>query len=134
MYDRTRCRRTSPGIIQYSGSRKTKTGKSFFHILLVQELAAIQRAPRPAKKAAKPKASSNGGSGRENGTVKWFNTSKGFGFITRDDGGDVFVHFRSIQGEGHRALQEGQRVSYVVANRDKGLQAEDVTILNERKR
>lgn len=103
-------------------------------IVLVQELAAIQRAPRPAKKAAKPKASSNGGSGRENGTVKWFNTSKGFGFITRDDGGDVFVHFRSIQGEGHRALQEGQRVSYVVANRDKGLQAEDVTILNERKR
>ncbi|MEL0169017.1 MAG: cold-shock protein [Pseudomonadaceae bacterium] len=102
---------------------------------LGQELSAMQRSPRAAKptKPAK-KAATNSNDPRETGTVKWFNTSKGFGFITRDDGGDVFVHFRSIQGEGHRALQEGQRVSYVVANRDKGLQAEDVAILNNRKR
>lgn len=102
---------------------------------LCQELKTIQRAPRPAKPAkATKKAAAPANDSRETGTVKWFNTSKGFGFITRDDGGDVFVHFRSIQGEGHRALLEGQRVSYVVANRDKGLQAEDVAILNNRKR
>lgn len=64
--------------------------------------------------------------GRETGTVKWFNTSKGFGFISRDSGDDVFVHFRAIRGEGHRVLVEGQRVEYTIMMRDKGLQAEDV--------
>lgn len=63
---------------------------------------------------------------RETGTVKWFNTSKGFGFISRDTGDDIFVHFRAIRGEGHRVLVEGQRVEFSVMNRDKGLQAEDV--------
>lgn len=66
---------------------------------------------------------------REAGTVKWFNTNKGFGFISRDQGDDVFVHFRAIRGEGHRALEEGQRVEFIVARREKGLQAEDVVIL-----
>ncbi len=64
--------------------------------------------------------------GRETGTVKWFNTSKGFGFISRDSGDDVFVHFRAIRGEGHRVLVEGQRVEFTIMMRDKGLQAEDV--------
>lgn len=63
---------------------------------------------------------------REVGTVKWFNTTKGFGFISRSDGDDVFVHFRAIRGEGHRALQEGQRVEFSVTQHYKGLQAEDV--------
>lgn len=63
---------------------------------------------------------------REKGTVKWFNTSKGFGFISRDSGDDVFVHFRAIRGEGHRVLVEGQRVEFTIMMRDKGLQAEDV--------
>lgn len=63
---------------------------------------------------------------RETGTVKWFNTSKGFGFISRDMGDDIFVHFRAIRGEGHRILVEGQRVEFSVMQRDKGLQAEDV--------
>jgi CspA family cold shock protein len=63
---------------------------------------------------------------RETGTVKWFNTSKGFGFISRDSGDDIFVHFRAIRGEGHRILVEGQRVEFSVMQRDKGLQAEDV--------
>ncbi len=65
-------------------------------------------------------------SGRETGSVKWFNITKGFGFITRDMGEDVFVHYRAIRGEGHRTLSEGQRVEFIVVERDKGLQAEDV--------
>ncbi|MCW8955482.1 MAG: cold-shock protein [Gammaproteobacteria bacterium] len=65
---------------------------------------------------------------RETGIVKWFNTNKGFGFITRDTGDDVFVHFRSIRGQGHRTLIEGQRVEFNVTEGEKGLQAEDVAI------
>tara|TARA_B110000858_G_scaffold198483_2_gene265557 strand:- start:8102 stop:8521 length:420 start_codon:yes stop_codon:yes gene_type:complete len=66
-------------------------------------------------------------SGREKGNVKWFNANKGFGFITRDSGDDVFVHFRSIRGEGHRVLHDGQRVEFEVSDGEKGLQADDVT-------
>ena len=66
-------------------------------------------------------------SGQERGTVKWFNAAKGFGFITRENGEDVFVHFRSIQGKGHRSLGEGQAVIFSVAEGDKGLQAVDVS-------
>jgi len=73
-----------------------------------------------------PAAQSHDMTNRDTGTVKWFNTSKGFGFISRDSGDDIFVHFRAIRGEGHRVLVEGQRVEFSVMNRDKGLQAEDV--------
>ncbi|MGJ7475578.1 cold shock domain-containing protein membrane protein [Pseudomonas fulva] len=69
---------------------------------------------------------------RDTGTVKWFNTSKGFGFISRDSGDDIFVHFRAIRGEGHRILVEGQRVEFSVMHRDKGLQAEDVVPVTRR--
>lgn len=65
---------------------------------------------------------------REAGSVKWFNANKGFGFITRDSGEDVFVHFRSIRGDGHRILRDGQRVEFEVTEGDKGLQAEDVAV------
>jgi CspA family cold shock protein len=65
-------------------------------------------------------------SDREVGTVKWFNESKGFGFITRESGPDVFVHFRAISGTGFKTLQEGQKVSFRVAQGEKGLQAEEV--------
>jgi len=65
--------------------------------------------------------------GQERGTVKWFNAAKGFGFITRENGEDVFVHFRSIQGKGHRSLGEGQAVIFSVTEGEKGLQAVDVT-------
>lgn len=65
---------------------------------------------------------------REQGVVKWFNVSKGFGFITRENGDDVFVHFRSIRGRGHRSLNEGQKVSFSVFESDKGLQAADVLV------
>jgi len=63
---------------------------------------------------------------REFGKVKWFNVSKGFGFIIKDDGDEIFVHFRSIRDGGRRGLRDGQRVSFVVADSDKGPQAEDV--------
>lgn len=69
---------------------------------------------------------------REDGQVKWFNVSKGFGFVTRENGEDVFVHFRSIRGRGHRSLQEGQKVRFGVVESSKGLQAEDVTILRQK--
>jgi cold shock protein len=65
---------------------------------------------------------------REKGTVKWFNSSKGFGFIQREQGGDVFVHFRSIVGDGYLTLEEGQTVSFTVSQGQKGLQAENVTV------
>ena len=67
--------------------------------------------------------------GREKGMVKWFNVKKGFGFITRDNGDDVFVHFRSIRGTGHRSLSEGQNVKFSVVDGQKGLQAEDVSVV-----
>ncbi|MCV6590249.1 MAG: cold-shock protein [Marinobacterium sp.] len=66
---------------------------------------------------------------REVGLVKWFNVSKGFGFITRENGEDVFVHFRNIRGRGHRSLTEGQKVRFNVRQGDKGLQAEDVSVM-----
>ena len=68
---------------------------------------------------------------RKKGTVKWFNNSKGYGFISVDDGeGDVFVHFRAIRGDGYRSLEEGQRVEFSVAQGQKGLQAEDVSVVD----
>lgn len=66
---------------------------------------------------------------REQGSVKWFNANKGFGFITRDNGDDVFVHYRAIRGEGHRTLREGERVEFFLKRGDKGLQADDVQMI-----
>jgi CspA family cold shock protein len=63
---------------------------------------------------------------RVNGTVKWFNNAKGFGFITREEGEDVFVHFRSIQGDGYKTLDQGQTVEFELIEGPKGLQAEEV--------
>ena len=65
-------------------------------------------------------------SNRQNGTVKWFNDEKGFGFITPESGPDLFVHFRAIEGSGFRSLKEGQKVTFTVVQGQKGLQAEDV--------
>jgi CspA family cold shock protein len=64
---------------------------------------------------------------RVQGTVKWFNGAKGFGFISREGGEDVFVHFSAISGEGFRNLEEGQRVEFTVVQGQKGPQAQDVT-------
>jgi CspA family cold shock protein len=61
------------------------------------------------------------------GKVKWFNNEKGYGFISTDDGEDVFVHFSAIQGEGFKALEEGQRVEFEVVQGERGAQASNVT-------
>mgnify|MGYP005621566755 FL=1 len=66
---------------------------------------------------------------KEQGTVKWFNGSKGYGFIERASGDDVFVHFNAIVGDGYKNLEEGQRVEFSVTQGQKGLQAEDVVVL-----
>ncbi len=88
--------------------------------------SATKKAPRvPAPTAA---ADPSQPDNREQGTVKWFNVTKGFGFITRDSGEDVFVHYRSVRGNGRRTLREGQRVLFQVVDGDKGLQAEDVSV------
>ena len=68
-------------------------------------------------------------SDRETGTVKWFNNAKGYGFIARENGEDVFVHHTAIQGEGYKSLDEGERVDFTVEQGPKGLQAAQVTRL-----
>ena len=63
----------------------------------------------------------------ETGTVKWFNGSKGYGFITREEGADVFVHYNAIEGEGYKTLDEGDQVQFEIGEGPKGLQAINVT-------
>ena len=87
------------------------------------------RLTRPEPLNPRPRRSLLGGQDREQGTVKWFNATKGFGFITRDSGDDVFVHFRAIRGEGHRVLRDAQRVEFSVVEGRKGLQAVDVEVV-----
>ncbi|HEY9033631.1 MAG TPA: cold-shock protein [Pseudomonadales bacterium] len=88
---------------------------------------AGRTAARAEKSRAPAKAASD--SRREEGTVKWFNVSKGFGFITRDNGDDIFVHYRAIRGQGRRRLFDGQVVTFCIIDSDKGLQADDVEII-----
>ena len=92
--------------------------------------AGTQRDQAPAHKRSSSSPSTSASGPREEGNVKWFNVSKGFGFITLDNDEEIFVHFRSIRGEGRRSLRDGQRVSFVVADSDKGPQAEDVEALD----
>lgn len=66
---------------------------------------------------------------RVTGTVKWFNASKGYGFIAREDGPDVFVHFSAIEADGYRSLQEGQQVEFSIEDGPKGLQAAQVKLV-----
>ena len=67
---------------------------------------------------------------KEKGKVKWFNNSKGYGFIERESGGDIFLHYSSIKVEGYRTVKEGQEVEFIVTNGTKGLQADEVVPLN----
>ncbi len=66
---------------------------------------------------------------RETGTVKWFDNAKGWGFITRASGDDIFVHYSSVRGDGYRTLEDGQQVEFDVVQGSKGLQAQDVIVL-----
>lgn len=118
-------------VAAIAGQPATLAGLLLAVIAVLLHLATAQtREERHSRTPSAPRArntsSAGPAAGRETGTVKWFNTSKGFGFISRDSGDDVFVHFRAIRGEGHRILVEGQRVEYTIMMRDKGLQAEDV--------
>ena len=89
------------------------------------------RAPRPARAKSRPKSGARQETAgpRETGTVKWFSRSKGFGFVIREDGDEIFVHHRSIRSDGDRRgnLRDGQRVTFVAVERSKGWQAEDVS-------
>lgn len=100
-------------------------GTTFIASLLSSALVLYRPSGRTAKRSRRRAASAATGT-REGGHVKWFNTAKGYGFITRDSGDDVFVHFRAIRGSGHRSLKEGQRVEFSVSRAEKGLQADDV--------
>lgn len=66
---------------------------------------------------------------RTQGTVKWFNSTKGYGFISQDNGDDVFVHFKSIQGDGYKTLEEGQKVEFTLGQGPKGPQANEVEVI-----
>jgi CspA family cold shock protein len=66
---------------------------------------------------------------RTKGTVKWFNNSKGYGFISQENGEDVFVHFKSIVGDGYRTLKENEKVEFVITNGEKGPQASEVQVI-----
>lgn len=94
-----------------------------------------QRAARPAQSSQdyddEDDFDDNSPEGDEEGTVKWFNVKKGFGFIVRDSGDEVFVHFRAIRGRGRRVLRQGQLVRFSVVEADKGLQADNVSILSD---
>lgn len=99
----------------------------FFAIAFISALSVP--ASRRRNRSSGTVVESDTDDGRERGMVKWFNVKKGFGFITWDDGEDVFVHFRSIRGQGHRSLTEGQRVKFMVVRGQKGPQAEDVSVV-----
>lgn len=98
-------------------------------IVAAAVIACLLPASTSTASGSAPASSSSHGKQTEQGSVKWFNYSKGFGFITRDNGDDIFVHYRSIVGEGRRSLHEGQRVAFNVVESDKGLQAEDVEVI-----
>ena len=92
----------------------------------------LARRSTSKSRKTKPAARSSGSSGSSNqtqGTVKWFNYKKGFGFIEQENGEDVFVHHRSIIGTGRKSLREGQKVLMDIVDGDKGLQAENVSPL-----
>jgi CspA family cold shock protein len=116
-------------LSQSSSQQQPATGKP----RKANKAARADRPAKPAKAAKASPASSEISNGvRESGTVKWFNRSKGFGFIVRASGDEIFVHQRSIRGADENgeqrrpSLRDGQAVNFVVVERDKGLQAEDV--------
>ena len=91
---------------------------------------AIERVPRLKGRGLEARAAVRELLGMAQGTVKWFNPDKGYGFIAVDGGKDVFVHFSAIQADGYRSLEEGQRVEFEITQSDRGQQAEKVIIVS----
>jgi CspA family cold shock protein len=121
------------GLIQDNLSGTTAALATFIIIFAAVLFGAFTGgSPAKRKRQATSTASSSSASAShtegdgETGTVKWFNVKKGYGFITRDSGDDVFVHYRNIVGSGRRSIADGQRVSFIVVDGDKGLQADEV--------
>ncbi len=110
-------------------STKLHPTLAYFTIALLAALVTLVLTSKPAARHKRRRAAAAVHTSKETGSVKWFSASKGFGFITRDNGEDIFVHFRSISGDGHRILREGQRVEFEVTEGSKGLQAEGVIAL-----
>lgn len=110
-------------------SVKLPPALAYFSIALLAALVTLVLTGKPITRKTRATSTAATRSAKETGSVKWFSASKGFGFITRDNGEDIFVHFRSIAGNGHRILREGQRVEFEVTEGSKGLQAEDVVAL-----
>jgi len=113
-------------IADKSGMLAALTVQSLAYLIIAASIVATMIATIRISPSAEGEVSRDG---RESGTVKWFNGTKGYGFITRDSGDDVFVHYRSIRGKGHRSLVEGQAVFFHVSDGDKGLQADDVSVV-----
>jgi len=101
----------------------------FLAVIIMQIMQNIRlgASHKPTVKDTSTQTKADGN--RESGTVKWFDTNKGYGFITRSMGEDIFVHFRSIRGNGYRSLYEGQSVEFIVTQGDKGPQAEDIHVI-----
>lgn len=93
---------------------------------IASRLLAKQQAKPASGLAKQPTSKKTSDTSREQGQVKWFNISKGYGFVTRESGEEIFVHFRSIRGKGRRGLRDGQQIEFTVAQGEKGPQAEDV--------
>jgi CspA family cold shock protein len=105
----------------------------FLAVLIGASLFAIWGTDGAGRKKSAPKrarATTSGDGDREEGEVKWFNGKKGYGFIRRDNDEEVFVHYREIRGEGRRVLREGQRVEFQVGASQKGVEAQDVEVLD----
>lgn len=112
--------------VDKSGLLANLTAQTLAYLMIAVSIVATMIATIRVSPGAEGEVSRDG---RESGTVKWFNGTKGYGFITRDSGDDVFVHYRSIRGKGHRSLVEGQAVFFHVSDGDKGLQADDVSVV-----
>jgi CspA family cold shock protein len=103
----------------------------FIGALVVARLESFDRTTASPRAADTATPTSPPDDELEGGVVKWFNRTKGFGFIIRDSGGEIFVHHRNIHGSGRRSLKDGERVRFKVAEHDKGLQAEHVSVARE---
>jgi len=121
--------RFSPVVVKLNTVSRCFTSS---RVVLQAESQAQQQAAPSQQQTSAPTwtnpSPSGEGRAREAGTVKWFDASKGYGFIVRESGDDVFVHFTSIRGNGYRTLEEGQKVEFSVGAGQKGAVAQDVNI------